>query len=43
MGATAYEVASSRAPMLSHPDIVLDAIRTAADSVQASMSDAVHA
>ena len=27
MGATTYEVESSHVPMLSHPDIVLDAIR----------------
>jgi pimeloyl-ACP methyl ester carboxylesterase len=27
MGATTYEVVSSHVPMLSHPDVVLDAIR----------------
>jgi pimeloyl-ACP methyl ester carboxylesterase len=43
MGATVFAVDSSHVPMLSHPDVVLDAIRSAANSVQASMSDAVHA
>ena len=30
MGATTYEVDSSHVPMLSHPELVLDVIRTAA-------------
>jgi pimeloyl-ACP methyl ester carboxylesterase len=34
MGATTVEVASSPVPMLSHPDLVLDVIRNAANSVQ---------
>ena len=34
MGATTYTVASSHVPMLSHPDMVLDVIRTAAAAVQ---------
>jgi hypothetical protein len=33
MGATTYELDSSHVPMLSHPDLVLDVIRTAAASV----------
>jgi len=33
MGATTYEVESSHVPMLSHPDVVLDVIRTAASVV----------
>jgi pimeloyl-ACP methyl ester carboxylesterase len=33
MGATVYEVDSSHVPMLSQPDLVLDVIRTAANSV----------
>ena len=36
MGATTYEVESSHVPMLSHPDIVLDAIRNLATAVQES-------
>jgi pimeloyl-ACP methyl ester carboxylesterase len=36
MGATTYDVDSSHVPMLSHPDLVLDVIRTAAGAVQAS-------
>jgi pimeloyl-ACP methyl ester carboxylesterase len=34
MGATTTEVASSHVPMLSHPDVVIDVIRTAAKAVQ---------
>ena len=34
MGATTVEVKSSHVPMLSHPDQVLDVIRTAAVAVQ---------
>ena len=34
MGATTFEVESSHVPMLSHPDLVLDVIRTAANAVQ---------
>jgi pimeloyl-ACP methyl ester carboxylesterase len=33
MGATTYEVGSSHVPMLSHPDLVIDVIRTAAKAV----------
>jgi pimeloyl-ACP methyl ester carboxylesterase len=33
MGATTYDIDSSHCPMLSHPDYVLDVIRTAAASV----------
>ena len=36
MGATVHEVASSHVPMLSHPELVLDVIRSAANAVQAS-------
>ena len=36
MGATTYEVNSSHVPMLSHPDIVLEAIRAAAQAVESS-------
>jgi pimeloyl-ACP methyl ester carboxylesterase len=36
MGATTYTVESSHVPMLSHPDVVLDVIRTAANVVQGS-------
>jgi pimeloyl-ACP methyl ester carboxylesterase len=35
MGATIYEVAGSHVPMLSHPEVVIDVIRTAANAVQA--------
>jgi len=38
MGATTTEVASSHVPMLSHPDLVIDVIRTAAKAVQARAS-----
>ena len=34
MGATTYELDSSHVPMLSHPDRVIDLIRTAANAVQ---------
>jgi pimeloyl-ACP methyl ester carboxylesterase len=34
MGATTTEVASSHVPMLSHPDLVIDVIRSAAKAVQ---------
>jgi pimeloyl-ACP methyl ester carboxylesterase len=34
MGATTYEVDSSHVPMLSHPGLVIDVIRTAANAVQ---------
>jgi hypothetical protein len=33
MGATTYDIDSSHVPMLSHPDYVLDVIRTAAAGV----------
>jgi pimeloyl-ACP methyl ester carboxylesterase len=36
MGATTVEVASSHVPMLSHPDIVIEVIRNAANAVQGS-------
>jgi pimeloyl-ACP methyl ester carboxylesterase len=36
MGATTYDVDSSHVPMLSHPDLVLEVIRTAAGAVEAS-------
>jgi hypothetical protein len=40
MAATTYEVDSSHVPMLSHPDLVLDVIRTAANAVQGAASAA---
>jgi pimeloyl-ACP methyl ester carboxylesterase len=40
MGATTYEVESSHVTMLSHPDMVLDVIRTAANSVRESLATA---
>jgi pimeloyl-ACP methyl ester carboxylesterase len=40
MGATTYEVDSSHVPMLSHPDVVLDVIRTAATAVQGAATAA---
>jgi pimeloyl-ACP methyl ester carboxylesterase len=43
MGATVFSVDSSHVPMLSHPDVVLDAIRTAVSLAAASVGDAVHA
>jgi len=36
MGATTHEVQSSHVPMLSHPEVVLDVIREAANAVQES-------
>ena len=41
MGATTSNVDSSHVPMLSHPDVVLDVIRTAAAAVQGSATAAV--
>jgi pimeloyl-ACP methyl ester carboxylesterase len=38
MGATTYEADSSHVPMLSNPSLVIDVIRTAANSVQGSMA-----
>jgi pimeloyl-ACP methyl ester carboxylesterase len=38
MGATTYEVESSHVPMLSHPEVVLDAIRTLANSLQGALA-----
>ena len=38
MGATTYDIDSSHVPMLSHPDFVLDVIRTAATAVQGSVA-----
>jgi pimeloyl-ACP methyl ester carboxylesterase len=40
MGATTYDAESSHVPMLSHPDLVLDVIRTAANAVQGSAAAA---
>jgi pimeloyl-ACP methyl ester carboxylesterase len=40
MGATTYELESSHVPMLSHPDAVIDVIRTAANAVQGSAAAA---
>lgn len=40
MGATVFAVDSSHVPMLSHPDVVLDAIRAAAKSIQGSLAAA---
>jgi pimeloyl-ACP methyl ester carboxylesterase len=40
MGATTYDVESSHVPMLSHPDVVLDVIRTAANAVGESLATA---
>ena len=34
MGATTHEVASSHVPMLSHPQLVIDVIRSAAKAAQ---------
>jgi pimeloyl-ACP methyl ester carboxylesterase len=36
MGATTFDVDSSHVPMLSHPDLVIDVIRTAAKAVRGS-------
>jgi pimeloyl-ACP methyl ester carboxylesterase len=41
MGATTYEVASSHVPMLSHPDIVLDAIRNLGTVVAGALASAI--
>jgi pimeloyl-ACP methyl ester carboxylesterase len=41
MGATTYDVDSSHVPMLSHPEFVLDVIRSAARAVQGSAPAAV--
>jgi hypothetical protein len=38
MGAMTVEVASSHVPMLSHPDVVIDVIRKAANAVQKTMA-----
>jgi len=38
MGATTYEVESSHCPMLSHPDVVLDAIRNLVTSLQGALA-----
>jgi len=40
MGATTYEVESSHVPMLSHPDVVLDAIRNLVTAVSGSLASA---
>jgi pimeloyl-ACP methyl ester carboxylesterase len=40
MGATTYEFATSHVPMVSRPDLVLDVIRTAANTVQESLATA---
>ena len=40
MDATTYDVDSSHVPMLSHPDLVLDVIRTAAKTVQGTAAAA---
>ena len=40
MGATTYEVESSHVAMLSHPDIVLEAIRNLATVVSGSLATA---
>src|ERR1700758_1218094 len=40
MGATTYEVESSHVPMLSHPDVVLEAIRNLATVVTGSLTTA---
>ena len=38
MGATTYEVDSSHVPMLYHPSLVLDVIRSAANAIQGSLA-----
>jgi pimeloyl-ACP methyl ester carboxylesterase len=38
MGATTYEVESSHVAMLSHPSLVLDVIRSAANAIQGSLA-----
>jgi pimeloyl-ACP methyl ester carboxylesterase len=40
MGATTYEVDSSHVPMLSHPEVVLDAIRNLVTSLSGSLATA---
>ena len=40
MGATTYEVDSSHVPMLSHPDVVLDAIRNLVTTLQETLATA---
>ena len=40
MGATTYEVASSHCAMLSHPDVVLEAIRNLVTSLQGALATA---
>jgi pimeloyl-ACP methyl ester carboxylesterase len=40
MGATTYEIESDHVPMLSHPDVVLDAIRNLVTAVQGSLTTA---
>jgi pimeloyl-ACP methyl ester carboxylesterase len=40
MGATTYDLDSSHVPMLSHPDLVLDVIRTAANAVHGAAAAA---
>jgi pimeloyl-ACP methyl ester carboxylesterase len=40
MGATTYEVESSHVPMLSHPEVVLEAIRNLATVVSGSLATA---
>jgi pimeloyl-ACP methyl ester carboxylesterase len=42
MGAIVYAVDSSHVPMLSHPDVVLDAIRAAANWIQAGTAGIVR-
>jgi hypothetical protein len=37
MGATTYEVESSHVAMLSHPNLVIDAIRTLATSLKGAL------
>jgi hypothetical protein len=34
MGATTYEIDSDHVPMMSHPDVVIDVIRAAANAIQ---------
>jgi pimeloyl-ACP methyl ester carboxylesterase len=43
MGATVFAVDSSHVAMLSHPDVVIDAIRTAVSLAQEATSDTVNA
>ena len=40
MDATTYDVDSSHVPMLSHPELVLDVIRTSAGAVQGTAAGA---